>query len=255
MLAPATLILSLMLALTISSSGQTRQMNLKPGSVEAKALAFFEQIEDRSFDDYLKRVRLPKVTQAFKAEVLARISKGEEVRVSDRMKDKLAAIEPILRYHERNSVIDVRVIGVKELFVGLQGRAVLLISEPALNQLTTEELQATVAHELGHEYFWGEFMEARQQKKSEVMREIELRCDGIAVIALRRLGLDPAKLDSAISRMRLINTRIVSTDPLYHPTADTRSRFLYAMNELVKQRIANLANVDWLPDAPLRPRR
>ncbi len=240
MLKRATLILSLMLALTISSSGQTRPTNLKPGSVEAKALAFFERIEDRSFDDYLKRVRLPKVSQAFKVEVLARIAKGEEVRVSDGLKGKLAALEPILRYHERDSVIEIRVIGVKELFVGLQGRAVLLISEPALNLLPMEELQATVAHELGHEYFWGELMEARQQRKHEVMREIELRCDGIAVIALRRLGLDPANLVSALTRIRMLNERILSTDPLYHPQPDERSRFIRAMSELVKQKVAGV---------------
>ncbi len=241
MLMHATTILSLMLALTTSSSGQIRPTNLKPGSAEAKALAFFERIEDRSFDDYLRRVRLPKVSSAFKADVLARLAKGKEVRVSDRMKQELAALEPILRYHERDSVIEIRVIGVKELFVGLQGRAVLLISEPALNQLSTEELQATVAHELGHEYFWGEFMEARQRKEHETMREIELRCDGIAVIALRRLGLDPAKLVSALSRMRMLNARIVSTDPLYHPQPDQRSRFIHAMSELVRQRVEVLA--------------
>jgi len=255
MLMRAPLILSLMLAQTISSSGQIRPTNLKPGSVEAKALSFFERVEDRSFDDYLRRVRLPKVSAAFKAEVLTRLAKGKEVRVSDRMKQELAALEPILRYHEREFVIEIKVIGVKELFVGLQGRAVLLISEPALKLLPLEELQAAVAHELGHEYFWGELMEARQRKEHETMREIELRCDGIAVIALLRLGLDPAKLVSAISRMRLINTRIVSTDPLYHPATDARSRFIHAMSELVKQRIANLANVDRLPDAPSRPRR
>ncbi|MCI0524836.1 MAG: hypothetical protein L0Y75_06190, partial [Acidobacteria bacterium] len=134
MLMRATTILSLMLALTISSSGQTRPTNLKPGSVEAKALAFFERIEDRDFDDYLKRIRLPKVSEAHKAEVLTRLAKGKEVRVSNRMKQELAALEPILRYHERDSVIEIKVIGVKELYVGLQGRAVLLISEPALNQ-------------------------------------------------------------------------------------------------------------------------
>jgi Zn-dependent protease with chaperone function len=236
-----SLILSLMLALAISSSGQTRPANLKPGSVEAKALAFFERIEDRSFDDYLRRVRLPKVPAAFKAEVLARLAKGKEVRVSDEMRGSLAALEPILRYHERDSVIEIRVIGVKHLFVGLQGRAALLISEPALNQLSTEELQATVAHELGHEYFWGELMEARQRKERETMREIELRCDGVAVIALRRLGLDPAKLVSALSRMRLLNARTVSTDSLYHPLPDERSRFIRAMSELMKQKVAGFA--------------
>jgi Zn-dependent protease with chaperone function len=244
MLMRATTILSLMLALTISSSGQTRPANLKPGSVEAKALAFFEQIKDRSFDDYLKHVRLPKVSEAHKADVLTRIAKGEEVTVSGRMKDKLASLDPILKYHERNSVVEIRVIGVKELFVGFQGRAVLLISEPALNLLPAPELQAVVAHELGHEYFWSELMEARRQKKRKVIREIELRCDGIAMIALSRLGLDPAKLVSAIGRMRTFNARSVSTDPLYHPTNDERARFISAMSELAQQRGADLASLD-----------
>jgi Zn-dependent protease with chaperone function len=244
MLMRATTILSSILAMTISSSGQTRPANLKPGSVEAKALAFFERIEDRSFDDYLRRVRLPKVSEAHKADVLARIAKGDDVEVSDRMKSKLAALEPILLYHERDSVIEAKVIRAREAFVKVQGRAVLLISEPALNLLPAPELQAAVAHELGHEYFWVESMEARQQKKHELMREIELRCDGIAVIALLRLGIDSAKLVSALDRIRIFNARIVSTDPLYHPQPDERLRFIHAMSELAQQRGAVFANID-----------
>jgi Zn-dependent protease with chaperone function len=236
MLMRATLILSLILALTISSIAQTRQTNLKPGSLEAKAMAFFEQIEDRSLDDYLRRVRLPKVSEAHKADVLARIAKDEMVGVSDGMKAKLAALEPILRYHERDSVIEAIVIRAREAFVKVQGRAVLLISEPALNLLPAPELQAVVAHELGHEYFWGELMEARQQNNHETMREIELRCDGIAVIALLRLGIDSSKLVSALARIRIFNARVVSTDPLYHPQPDERLRFIRAMSELAQQR-------------------
>jgi hypothetical protein len=255
MLMRATVILSLTFGLTISSSGQTRPTNLKPGSVEAKALAFFEQIEDRSFDDYLKRVRLPKVSEALKAEVLARIARDEEVKVYDGMKGKLATLEPILRYHERDSAIEIKVIRAREAFVRVQGRAVLLISEPALNLLPTPELQAVVAHELGHEYFWVEFMEARQQKKRELMREIELRCDGIAVIALHRLRIDPVKLVLALARIQMFNTRIIIIDPLYHPLPEERAWFIRAMSELVKQRVADFANVDRLPDEPLRPRR
>ncbi|MBS1787689.1 MAG: hypothetical protein JST85_08205 [Acidobacteria bacterium] len=241
----ATTILSLMLTLTISSSGQTRPTNLKPGSVEAKAMAFFERIEDWSFDDYLRRVRLPKVSEAHKVEVLASIAKGEEVELSDGMKGKLAALEPILRYHERDSAIEIKVIEAREAFVRVQGRAALLISEPALNLLPAPELQAVVAHELGHEYFWVEFMEARQQKKHELMREIELRCDGIAVIALLQLRLEPQKLVSALARIGMFNARlVVFTDPLYHPQPDGRLRFIHAMRALVQQKGTNLANLD-----------
>ena len=109
MLMRATLILSLMLGSIISSSGQTRPANLKPGSAEAKALTFFEQIENRSFDDYLKRVRLPKVSQAFKAEVLARIARGEEAKTFDgmstRMKQKLAGLELIRKRNRLSTSI------------------------------------------------------------------------------------------------------------------------------------------------------
>ncbi len=233
----------------------TVSINLKPGGVGAKALAFFEQIEDRSFDDYLKRIRLPKISQAFKADILTRIVKSEEVRVSDGMKRKLAALEPILRYHERNSVIEIKAIGVKQLFVGLQGRAVLLVSEPALNLLSVEELQSVVAHELGHEYFWGELMEARQRKEREMIREIELRCDGIAVIAMLRLGLDPAKLVSAITTMKVVNALAVSTDSHYHPLPHERSQFIRAMCELAQEKGSDSASAGWSPDALLRPRR
>lgn len=241
MLMRVTPILSLMLALTINSLGQTRPANLKPGSLEAKALAFFEQIKDRSFDDYLKRARLPKVSQSHKTEVLAQISKGKEVSVSERMKQKLSALEPILRYHERDSVIEIKVVSLPELFIGLQGRAVLLISEPALNMLPVEELQAVVAHELAHEYLWKQLMEAREQRAHEVIREIELLCDGIAIITLLRLGLDQEKLESGISRMMIFNARIVITDPLYHPTKDQRTRFIRAMSEMVRQRTGTLS--------------
>ena len=237
MLMRATLMLSLMLGLTISAVGQSRLVNLQPGSIEAKALAFFEGIEDQSFDDYLRRVRLPKVSSAFKAQVLARITKGEEVRISDRMQEALASLAPILNYHERESVIEIKVIAARELFIGLQGRAVLLISEKALHQMPVEELQAVIAHELGHEYFWGELMEARQQKQLEAIREIELRCDGIAVITLHRLGLDPSKLVAAVNRIRLLNTRLVSLDRLYHPARDGRARFIRAMSELIHGRL------------------
>jgi Zn-dependent protease with chaperone function len=38
--------------------------------------------------------------------------------------------------------------------MGLYGRAVLLISLPALRLLRAEQLEALVAHEIAHEYWW-----------------------------------------------------------------------------------------------------
>ncbi len=236
MLKRALLLLSLSLGWASNVDGQNLLVNLKQGSEAARAFSFFAQLETQNFDEYLRRARLPRVSEAFKAEVLAQLPRNETVEATANQLRKLAGLEPLLRYHERAGVIEIRVIRERGAFIRFQGRAVLVITEAALTLLSAEELQAVVAHELGHEYFWGELMEARRQKAHATMREIELRCDGIALIALRRLGLEPARLLTATSRLRLFNARAVSTDPFYHPTMDERQRFNQAMDELVLTR-------------------
>jgi len=216
--------------------GQTGKADATLSGVAAKALGFFERIEGRNFDDYLKRVRLPKVSESFKARVLANLARGEAVRPSTGMRAKLATLEPVLRYHEREAVVETKVINLTHALVGLQGRAVLLISEKALHLLTADELRAAAAHEMAHEYFWGEYQEARQRKQYDALREIELLCDGIAVVTLERLGLDPADLVSGIEKIHSLNTRIGNLDRLPHPSPDERFKFIRAMTELVKAR-------------------
>ena len=210
----------------------------KQSELSAKALQFFAQIEDANFEIYLKRVRLPKVTAEFKAQVHAQLAKAETVKPSENMRAKLIALTPILQYHKRDTVLDIKVLNAREAFVGVQGRAVLLLSENVLRLLSIAELQAVVAHELGHEYFWGELMEARQQKNHDRMRELELRCDGIAVIALQRLGIDAAHLISALTAMRAFNARVVATDARPYPESKERFEFIRAMRELVQAREA-----------------
>lgn len=206
----------------------------KLSEVSAKALQFFARIEDANFDVYLKRVRLPQVTATFKAQVLAQLAKEKGVKVSEKMRAKLDALMPLLQYHERDAVLEIKVIEAPQAIVRTQGRAVLLLSETTLRLLSTEELQAIMAHELGHEYFWGDLMQAREQKNYALLREIELRCDGIAVIALHRLGIDAQKLLGAITKLTTFNARIMITDPLYHPLLSDRMDFIQAMRELVQ---------------------
>ncbi len=208
----------------------------KLSEVSAKALQFFAQIEDANFDVYLKRVRLPKVAAAFKAQVLAQLGKEKTVKPSEKMQARLDALTPLLQYHERHAVLDIKVVEAPQALVRTQGRSVLLLSETTLRLLSTEELQAIVAHELGHEYFWGDLMQAREQKNYALLREIELRCDGIAVIALNRLGIDAQKLLGAITKLTTFNARIITTDPLYHPLLSDRMDFIQAMSLLVQTR-------------------
>ncbi len=208
-------------------------------ALSAKALQFFTQIEDANFETYLKRIRPPKTSAEVKAQIHAQLAKAEAGQSSEKRNAKLmAAILPLLQFHDRADAIDIKVINTREAVVGVQGRAVLLISENVLRMLSTQELQAVVAHELGHEYFWYELMEARRQNNYERMREIELRCDGIAVIALERLGLDATKLLSALTKIQTHNVQLATTNSMPYPKADERVHFISAMRELVQARNA-----------------
>jgi hypothetical protein len=90
---------------------------------------------------------------------------------------KLASIEPVLRFHQRDTVYEVMVIRVQQAATWLHARAVILISEPALAIVYASELQALVAHEIAHEYVWDKFQEVRKLKANRRLQELELYCD------------------------------------------------------------------------------
>ena len=109
-----------------------------------------------------------------------------------------------------------------------------MISEEALDLLTAKELQAIISHELGHEYFWNEWQQARLDKRYEKMQEIELRCDGMALITMNQLGLDPSHLISAITKLTKSHSGPLGNAA--YPPLEERIRFIHIMIEMVKAR-------------------
>jgi len=114
---------------------------------------------------------------------------------------KLEELDPVLRAQSRQGVYEVRIITVPQAWTGLYARSVLLISMPALVLLTSEELQALVAHEIGHEYVWQQYESAKTRKDAKRLRELELVCDAIAIATLRRIGVAPERLESASEKV------------------------------------------------------
>ena len=145
---------------------------------------------------------------------------------------KLDALSSVLRVHRRDSVYDVRVIAVRQAWTGLHERAVLLISLPALQLLNAEELQALAAHEMGHEYIWQEYAEARRQKDTKGMRELELVCDAIAMRTLARAGVPPKQLQTAIEKVLWFNRERlgVALNEDNYPSAKERMALLRQMS-------------------------
>jgi len=230
-----TLTAIIFLILTNTSLAQTSKTSASLGSASAAALAYFENVHNQSFDSYLKNIRPGRLSPELKARVLAMLRKEDLVSPSAEGRDKLVALKPVLEYHDRSLVIDPKVIRVGQAVVMLLAGAAVLISQEALDMLTAEELQAVVAHELGHEYFWNEYEQARQNKHNDKLQELELRCDGLAVITMSRLGLDPSHFISAISKLtkshkgKLINGE-------FYASLDERIRFIREMVEMIKAR-------------------
>ena len=100
---------------------------------------------------------------------------------------KLAALYPVLRAVQREAVYEIRVIEIPSATIAIDGRAVILISERALGLLDADQLRAAVAHEAAHEYVWEEWERAAKRADWKRLRQLELVCDGIAIVILHSL--------------------------------------------------------------------
>ena len=157
-------------------------------------------------------------------------SEGEVTQLAQSERQKLNDLGPVLRLHAREGVYELKVIAVPQSWVGLHGRAVLLISLPALRLLDSEELQAVVAHEIGHEYVWQEYAVARARNDTRRLRELELACDAIAVLTLARVGVKPDRLVTALEKGRRFNL-----DRFGRPENENSYPSLQVLQKLVKR--------------------
>ena len=169
-----------------------------------------------------------------RARLIAMIRKEDVVSPSAQRQAKLDAVRPVLEYHER-STIEVKILRLGLAWAAMLEGAAVVVSEEAVDLLTAEELQAVVAHELGHEYFAAEYEAARQGKDYDRVKEVELRCDALAIITMKGLGMNPSSLLSGVSRLTQFNEqRGVRNNPNLVTSIDDRRRFCQAMIKLVE---------------------
>ena len=142
---------------------------------------------------------------------------------------KLGSIQRVLIYHKRQDVFEAKVIDLPQAGIVLHARSILLISRPALRELSATELQAAVAHEVGHESLLGRLRTSPGGRRHS-RQELELRCDAIAVLTLLDLGLDPGELVSAVRTVTRFNER--SARPLRAIVSDPELRARSSSAEL-----------------------
>jgi Peptidase family M48 len=213
----------------------------QPESVVAdRAFAFFVAFPAGDVSSALGSVRPPPVSIAAREAERARLPLDGALQPDPDERARLVTLTEILRYHERTEIVVVTVIDVPQAFVGLHARSILLISRPAMRLVSAVELQALVAHEMGHDYFWSEYQQARERRDLRTLREVELKCDGIAALTLVALGLAPTALESAERKVRRFNeTRNAVANADAYPSSLERQRFIRAVILLRAQRGAN----------------
>jgi hypothetical protein len=197
------------------------------------AFAFFGRVDSDDVEAFLTEIRPAPPSAAHKDRVISELPTEGELRPSAEDLAKLASVKPILRLHQRQGAIEIKLIDVKHAFVGLHARTVLLISRDALDLMRAEDVQALAAHEIGHEYFWDEYSRAMTDNDGRRMQELELRCDGIAVLTLRQLALDPEDLVRAVTSLTRYNERLgaVASGDSYVSLSE-RVKFIRALQRL-----------------------
>ncbi len=215
-------------ALTSDVRAQSRQ------SPVVEALRFFDRLFD-GVGDPLGSLRPPRASAAERMRALWDLE-DLVVQPDARERMKLAALEPIFAYHERVGY-EIRVIDMPIAAVAQNRRAGVLFSPQALKLLSVHELQAAVAHEIGHEYFWSDYAALREHDDSFERQTLELKCDGVAVLTLLALGLDPADMYRAAEKLANFNKVPTNTwGENGYPYPRDRKRFVKTLEKLVRQK-------------------
>jgi hypothetical protein len=167
---------------------------------------------------------------------------GEVTDLSGSARQKLAVLTKVLRATGRESVYDIKVINVPQAAIGLHARAVILVSESALTLLDAVELQALVAHEVGHEYVLRERERSLGLADRSRLKDLELMCDGIAIVTLHGLGMDVSRLMSGVQKITRFNRERFGTanNEKDYPTLAQRQAFARAMAARSAEAIAQL---------------
>lgn len=98
--------------------------------------------------------------------------------------------------------------------------------------MTSDELAALVAHEIGHEYVWQQYADAKTRRDTRRLRELELMCDAIAVRTLVGVGMRPERLQTAIEKTSWYNRERlgVALNEGEYPSLEERSRLIKQMS-------------------------
>jgi Zn-dependent protease with chaperone function len=145
-------------------------------------------------------------------------------------------LNALLGPQHRASVYELRVIDIPQAWIGLTGRAVIVITQTALELLSADELRAIMAHEMAHEYVTYQYAEARNNRNAERLRTLELICDAIGVILLEKSSLSSDPLAPALRKLAQYNLHFGSfANDADYPTFEARRKLIVSVQRKIRQ--------------------
>ena len=100
---------------------------------------------------------VPPIDPDLKQRVIASLpTEGEVKALSMEYRKKLNSVTAVLNLHGRDTDYVLKVVESAQARVAIHARFVLLVTNTALRLLNSSQLQALVAHEIGHDYVWDE---------------------------------------------------------------------------------------------------
>ncbi len=135
--------------------------------------------------------------------------------------------QQVLQLHERSGKLDLFVFHHEAPLAQVWRGCVLLLSDSLAESLFDGELAGIIAHELGHAYFEDEMAAAQRKQDAQAMRQIELKCDAVALLSLKLLGQNPSLYLQGLKRIQELNRRQSRSSGIFqsHPELALRAQF------------------------------
>jgi len=203
-----SILAAIVLCLFSSISGLPH--NHRPASVERAETTFvLNQFHEKTLEDcvqYMDRLR-PKALTVEEKKILKSygfelINKDTEINDPALLTELYQKTQKVLEFHHRAGIVEYLLFKNSDPILMTKAGAFIAISNRALKIAKDDQaLSGIIAHELSHEYFALQFLQARNAHDCKKLRIIELMCDALATITMIRLEMNPDKYSSALEKI------------------------------------------------------
>src|SRR6185369_8395063 len=198
------------IALCLLSSTTALPNEHTPAFEETAETKFvLNQFRGKSLDEcveYMDRLRPNALTldekKILKAYGFALINKDTEINDPALLSQLYRETQRVLEFHHRAGIVEYLLFKNRDPVLMTKAGAFIAISNRAMKIAKDDEaLSGIIAHELSHEYFAMQYLQARNARDNETLRIIELMCDALCTITMLQLNMNPASYSRALEKI------------------------------------------------------